>query len=215
MGLSEIKRRILLKNVKEKKKLEKMLNEFEEIHNRIIELKKEIKKFEKRWGKYYSKQPELINILTREILGIAHKNEKDVKSTIGLEILSIAKDKKITLIPLSDLIPLIKERMPGEPLTLDTVEKVIDHLKKRNLIPGIVEIKGIKYVQLKEIEEDIKTILTKFKDREYITLNEAVETLGWDLARTQNVLEKMVKIGLAVKEEYPPRYWIIRFEEGG
>ena len=212
MGLSEIKRKILLKNAKEKKKMEKMLNEFEDIHKKILDLKKEIGRFEKRWGKYFSKQPELVNMLTREILGITNRNEKDTKSIIGIEILSIAKEKKLTLIPLSDLIPLIKEKMPGEPLTLDLVEKALENLEKKNLIPGVKEIKGIKYVQLKEIEEDIKTILMRFKDRQYITLNEAVEELGWDITRTQDVLEKMVKIGLAVKEDYPPRYWIVKFE---
>ena len=210
MGLSEIKRRILVKNAKEKKKMEIMFKELEELTNEIKKIKREVENFQKRWGKYLTKNPEIADLLMRELLGLSVL-ERDTTMKLELDILELAKKKNITLISEADLITELQEKNKGLPITLKDVEKALNNLKKKNLIVGIITIKGIKYVQLKDFEEDIKVILEKFKDKDTLTISDIVKELKWDIPRIERALERMVSMGLAVREDYPPRYYLVKF----
>ncbi len=210
MGLSEIKRRILVKNAKEKKKMEIMFKELEKLTNKIKKVRKEVENFQKRWGKYLTKNPEISDLLLKELLGLSGF-EQDPTIKLELDILELAKRKNITLISEADLITEIREKNRGLPITLKEIEKALNNLKKKNLIVGIIQLKGIKYVQLKDFEEDIKLILEKFKDKEILTISDIVKELKWDIPRIKKALEQMVSMGLAVREDYPPRYHLVKF----
>jgi len=212
MGLAEIRRKIMLKKVKEKKKLEIMLREFEEISKRIEEVSEMLKKFEKKWGKYLSQNEEIRKALASSLLGIdlsMFSKSLDV-SNLAIEILSLAKEEDISIIPLSHLVTLLSKKISGIPVDLKAVEKAINHLKKKKLIQGIFEINGIKYVRIKDPKEDIDNIIRTFVGKEYITIDDVVSKLGWDVTRAELTLEEMVKRGLAVKEDYPRRYWLVK-----
>jgi len=211
LGLSEIKRKYLLKSAKDKKKMEIMFKELEEIIKKIKDLRENIKRFQKRWGKYISEKPEIINMLSLELLGIENLS-KDLEMKIALDILSVSKEKNSTLIPLSDLITYVKEKNIGIPITLNSVEKALKNLLKRKLIKGLIVIDGVKYVQIKDFNSDIETILKTFENKETITITDIVRELGWDIKRAEKTLEEMEKIGLVVKEEYPPRYHLVKFD---
>ncbi len=211
MGLSEIKKKFMLKNAKEKKKVEIMFKELEKIIEKIKDLREDIKRFQKRWGKYISEKPELISTLSLELLGIGNLSN-DLEMKLALDILSISREKNVTLIPLSDLVTYVKEKNVGIPITLDSVERALKNLMKRKLIKGLVVIDGVKYVQIKDFDADIESILKTFGDRESITITDIVKELGWDIKRAEKTLEEMERMGLVVKEEYPPRYLLVKID---
>jgi len=168
LGLSEIKKRMLLRDLKEKKKLEVMFKELEEIIKKIQEVKKDIEKFQRRWGKYISNQPEIINALSAELLGIKNLSS-NLEMKIALDILTLSEEKKITLLPLGELVAMIRDVNIGFPITLKDIEKAIKYLVKKKLIKGVIVLDGIKYIQIKSFDSDIETILKKFKGKETIT----------------------------------------------
>ncbi|GEM_PF-5835373 len=216
MGLAEIRKRIELAGLKEKKKYKKMLADLENVLRKIEEAVRATEEFEKKWGwsiEYKESNLEKLIIPIRKRPSLLDRITGRYYSDLALEILSISDREKISLISIGDLTLKVKERFPYA--TSEDVLKAIELLKRKGLITDIFKEDGIVYVEFPIIFEDIRRLVQLFKQEEkkFITLEEAAEKLNWSLIKAYRVLEKMVELGILVREDYPQRYWLIRRED--
>ncbi|MHA1616014.1 MAG: hypothetical protein ACTSX9_01740 [Candidatus Njordarchaeales archaeon] len=190
-----------------------MISDFENVIKKLEEVIKAIEDFEKKWGKTVEfKEFDLHQIVVplKKRPSLLDRITGKYYSDLALEILSVADNDKLSLISVGDLIMRVKKSIPYA--NTDDVLKALDILKRKGLVTDLFREGGVLYVEFPTIYEDIRRLIQLFKQerKEYITLEEAAEKLDWSLVKAYRVLERMVELGILVRENFPRRYWLIK-----
>lgn len=218
MGLSEIKKKTLLKKLKKSRKMYEMVNDLNEILELLSNLDKKISEFEKKWGG----TQEFLELTKQELLNELITLRKIRKSSfldklsgkyydyIAFEILKLPLELKKPIISLPEITIRLIEKI-GK-ISKNDINKAVEILRKKKLIVEILNIEGVTYLEFPQIYDDIKKVIDVLnkKRRTEITIEDLATALDWEITRAERVLEKMVKLGLMVKESYPRRYWLLR-----
>lgn len=217
MGLSEIRKKLLLKHSKKHKRLNEMLRDLEEILTILNSLSRKLDAFEKKWGgsgelRVLTQENLLNNVLVLRNLSkpsFLDKLTGKYYDYLAMEIIAIPKQINKPILTLSEILLKIKERIPL--ISQEDLKKAIDILKKKRLISAVFEKDGILYIEFPEIYNDFKNVINYItsKRKRYTTIDEISLALNWDITRTERVLEKMVETGILVEEDYPRRYWLV------
>jgi len=218
MGLSEIKKKILLKKMKKSKKMDEMINDLNEILELLSNLNKKISKFERKWGN----SQEFLELTRQDLLNEIITLRKIYRSSfldrlsgryydyIAFEILKLPMELRKPIISLPEITMHLTEKIGR--ITKNDINKAVEILRKRKLVVDLFNAEGITYVEFPEIYNDIKKVIDVLNEKKKaeITIEELATSLDWEITRAERVLEKMVKLGLMAKETYPRRYWLIK-----
>ncbi len=218
MGLSEIKKKVLLKKMKKSKRMEQMIDDLNDILKVLSDLNNKIKNFEKKWGS----SQEFLELTEQEILSEIITLRKLYRSSfldklsgryydyIAFEILKLSAELGKPIISLPEITMHLIEKLGR--VSESDIRKAIEILKKRKLIVDVFNAGEITYIEFPSIYNDIKKVIEmiNLNNKNEVTIEELATSLGWEVTRAERVLEKMVKLGLMAKETYPRRYWLIK-----
>jgi len=220
MGLSEIRKKLMLQSAKKSKKMQELLNDFSEIVDALNAILEKIAKFEKKWGSSREFRELTREELFEELISIRKLSKPSLLDKLtgkyinylALEILSLPREIKKPILSLSEILVTIQNKIPSVEIT--DIKKAIDLLKKRRLIIDVFKVNNIIYIEFPEIYNDIKAVTSYMQEnrKKTITINEIALGLNWDVTRAERVLERMVEMGILAKEEYPRRYWLIALQ---
>ncbi len=220
MGLSEIKKKLFLASEKKKRKIELMLNDLEDLLKSLEETSEKVSRFEKKWGtsselrelieKGLITEVEVVKRLTKPSL--LDKLTGKYYETLALKILNIPQEINKSVLSLSEIAIYLRDKIGN--VNLNEVQKALKLLKKRGLILDVFKKDGITYAEFREIYDDFKAVLDFIREerKKTITVDEVATKLKWDIIRAEKVLEKMVEMGILVKEDYPPRYHLVSYD---
>ncbi len=218
MGLSELRKEIIIKKAKKRKKIEELINDFARVIQKFDEAVKELKNFERKWGKseelkiasaegFLDEYSKILRRLRRptfleKILG-RHKR------ILANEILTIAREKSISIISIGELYSAVREEI-GD-IDLKEFKEALIFLKNEGQIYSIVEREGVEYVVFPWFISEAKKIIeyVRTKPERSITLDEVVVKINIPPSIAEILLDELVKLGIMVREEFPRRYVLI------
>ncbi|MHA1785536.1 MAG: tetratricopeptide repeat protein [Candidatus Helarchaeota archaeon] len=202
------------------KQMEKFLEKLKEKKDKIIFAKKEnvielmVKKRKtEAWQEFIllseiKKQKEIERMRLKEMikerskLKISGTEKVESLSSEILQYLEEIEDEIGTRIPVSDFISKFYERFPRSKASIDDILKALNYLKEEKLILGINELEaGIKIIEIKPVElsDGIRIVLEKFKGKRSVSLDELMDTMGWDIISCTRILKLLEDKNIAKK----------------
>lgn len=98
----------------------------------------------------------------------------------------------------------LKTKAPNVEASTEDIEKALQTLEKNGLILGVKTLPGgLKIVELTplELKEELTTILKLTEKQQYTTIEEIARKTGWPLAKAQQALNRLEKLGITRKIE--------------
>jgi len=234
VGLRDIEKKIKVKSAFQVKDAELMIKELEQMINNISEVKKQLKKFEKKYGdkiadskEYYDKLASL-----REELGlpteIGRYDWKEAPSlkdkltgkgfydVLANEILELGQ--KLTpenggIIAVGELFTQLNKVRPGRMVSIDDMRRSIDKLINSQLLPPYrVLDSGVKILEFTTVEfsQDHDIILNYASRDGFITKENLLMKTDWTEERIDRSLKFFEEQGIArVDRSYSEgtKYW--------
>jgi len=234
LGLRDIEKKIKVKSAFQVKEAELIIKELEQMIENVKNIKKQLKKFEKKYGdkirtnkEYYEKLAGL-----REELGLPTEigryewkeapTLKDKLTGGGFydllanEILELGQ--KLTpenggIMAISELITKINKMRPGKLVSIDDIYRALEKLINTKLIPPLKTLEsGVKIIEFTPIEfsPDHDVVLNFASRKGYVTREELLMRTGWSEERIDRCLKFFEENGIArVDKSYAEgtKYW--------
>jgi len=205
-----------LRTLKKLKGKEQMIKDFKKVVEKYLEAVKALEEFEKKWGLPEELLQEIVSI--EDLLGVRSFKSSLYEKLSGrfyfrlaLEIEWLASKHRESVLSIPEIIVRLKTSM-GLDIKKKDLMKAIKILEKRNLV-RIVRIDTDEYVVFTHIlDEQIKDIINLFSKFDFLTPADVVKELGWSLAKAIIALERLYELGLCTKEEFPLRYYPVKFK---
>ena len=234
MGLRDIEKKIKIKSAFQVKEAELMIKELEQMVDNISEIKKQLKKFEKKYGdkitenkEYYEKLADLRNELGLPVeIGRFNWQEaptiKDKLTGRGFyDILAneiIELGQKLTqenggIMSLGELFTQINKTRPGKMVSIDDMYRSLEKLINAQLIPPYKTLEsGTKIVEFTTVEfsQDHDIILNYASREGYVTKEDLLMRTDWNEERIDRCLTFFEEHGIArVDRSYAggTKYW--------
>ena len=234
MGLREIEKKIKVKSAFQVKDAELMIKELEQMINNIGEVKKQLKKFEKKYGDKISDNKEYYEKLAilREELGlpteIGRYDWKEVPTLkdkltgkgfydiLANEILELGQ--KLTpnnggIIAIGELFTQLNKNRPGRMVSIDDMYRSIDKLINSQLVPPYrILDSGVKILEFTTVEFSTDhDIILNYASREgFVTKEILLMKTDWTEERIDRSLKFFEDHGIArVDRSYSEgtKYW--------
>ena len=140
------------------------------------------------------------SILRKFLAFITRKTpyEKEIGELI-LQLGQRSKNQSGGLITLSDLYVTIQKARPLLSLSLEDIEKTVESLSRKGVIPGIHMYSNVKVVELLPLTftSDQNTILEIAAKKGEVTLEEVITNTKWTADRAQRALNEMERFGIS------------------
>jgi hypothetical protein len=121
---------------------------------------------------------------------------------ILLQIIESMGDKEVIM--LRTIQTRLRAYAPNVEATTEDIEKALKMLKERGLILGVRTLPGgLKIIELTPLEltEELTTILKLTEKQEYTTIEEVARNTGWPLAKVEQALNRLEKLGITRRVE--------------
>ena len=234
MGLRDIEKKIKVKSAFQVKDAELMLKELEQMINNISEVKKQLKKFEKRYGDKISDNKEYYDKLAilREELGLpteigrydwkeaptlkdklTGKGFYDVLANEILELGQSLTPENGGIIAVGELFTQLNKVRPGRMVSIDDMRRSVDKLINSQLLPPYrVLDSGVKILEFTTVEfSPDHDIILNYASREgFITKESLLMKTDWTEERIDRSLKFFEEQGIArVDKSYSEgtKYW--------
>ena len=218
MGLHDIEKKLELNREMKKKGTELLMEDLGKMLTSLKSLRKELKKFEKKYAKELKTIPSYREkvVRMREELGLPLEigvyeekgkprlfGKDKYYDKLGLETLDILQKHKETsggIISIAETILLINKENPGVTISPDDIIKALRRMEKADL----VNVFGLKLSDVKIVEfvpvglsSDQHDILELASTKGWITLEEVMMENGWSKVRSERVLKAFKDGGIA------------------
>jgi len=123
-------------------------------------------------------------------------------SGIILQLLEDQEDKEAVM--LRTIQTQLRTKAPNVEASTTDIEKALHTLERSGLILGVKTLPGgLKIVQLTplELKEELTTILKLTENQQYTTIEEIARKTGWPVAKAQQALNRLEKLGITRKVE--------------
>ncbi len=234
MGLRDIEKKIKVKSAFQVKDAELMIKELEQMINNISEVKKQLKKFEKKYGDKISDNKDYYDKLAslREELGLpteigrydwkeaptlkdklTGKGFYDVLANEILELGQSLTPENGGIIAIGELFTQLNKNRPGRMVSIDDLRRSVDKLINSQLIPPYrVLDSGVKILEFTTVEFSTDhDIILNYASREgFITKEVLLMKTDWTEERIDRSLKFFEEHGIArVDRSYSEgtKYW--------
>jgi len=234
VGLRDIEKKIKVKSAFQVKDAELMIKELEQMINNISEVKKQLKKFEKKYGDKISDNKDYYDKLAslREELGLpteigrydwkeaptlkdklTGKGFYDVLANEILELGQSLTPENGGIIAIGELFTQLNKNRPGRMVSIDDLRRSVDKLINSQLIPPYrVLDSGVKILEFTTVEFSTDhDIILNYASREgFITKEVLLMKTDWTEERIDRSLKFFEEHGIArVDRSYSEgtKYW--------
>ncbi len=213
MGLRDIEKKLKIRSAFQIKDAELMIKELEQMIENIKETKKQLEKFEKKYGKQVSENKEYYEKLSglREELGlpkeIGRYDWKDAPSfrdrltgggyydVLANDVLELGQSfvpENGGITTISELLTNLNKARPGKLVTIDDLYRALEKLIDTKLIPPFKILEsGVKLVEFAPIEfsPDHDMILSHASKTGFVTKEQLIMKTGWGEERINRCLK--------------------------
>ncbi|MHA1221877.1 MAG: hypothetical protein ACTSSG_02620 [Candidatus Heimdallarchaeaceae archaeon] len=234
MGLRDIEKKIKIKSAFQVKEAELIIKELEQMINNIKETKKQLKKFEKKYGKQISENKDYYEKLSnlRSELGLPSEigrfdwkeaptlkdklTGKGFYDVLANEILELGQ--KLTpenggIMAAGELLTQLNKIRPGRTVSIDDMYRALEKLIDAQLIsPYKLLDSGVKIIEFTSVEfsPDHDIILNYASRNGYVTKEDLLMKTNWTEERIDRCLAFFEENGIArVDRSYSEgtKYW--------
>jgi len=234
VGLRDIEKKIKVKSAFQVKDAELMIKELEQMINNISEIKKELKKFEKKYGDKISENKDYYEKLAnlREELGLPTEigrfdwkeaptfkdrlTGRGFYDVLANEILELGQElipENGGIIAVGELFTQLNKKRPGRMVSIDDMRRSIDKLINSQLLPPYRILgSGVKILEFITVEFSTDhDIILNYASREgFITKEALLMKTDWTEERIDRTLKFFEEHGIArVDKSYSEgtKYW--------
>lgn len=214
MGLREVKRALKKEKNRREKGKEKMIRELEQVIDKFSDASASLHQFEEKWGEV--EHLDDLQARFRQALGAKRKLNDTFWGrlsgkfylALAIQILTLLKGKNMPIVSLSEVIKTLHEERPATDYSPKDVRQAINILEEKGLIIGTFTKEGVLYIEHGKVENDIEKVFKVVEKGEKFNIAELLEKLEWTHTRIERTIGKMIDLGLVVKKEYPPQFWL-------